>query len=153
MLQDIQQSDQAVDQLIRKLAVLLEQANGVLADIIQARSAERGDATTDGPPQDNPTAERGDATTDGPSQDDPAALQDDPTALQDDPAAPQDNPTAERGDATTEEPPQDNPTSERGDATTEGPPNDDHWGRGWEGGWWSEHSYGSAAPPAQCQWW
>ena len=136
MLQDIQQSDQAVDQLIRKLAVLLEQANGVLADIIQARSAERGDATTDGP-----------------SQDDPASLQDDPTALQDDPAAPQDNPTAERGDATTEEPPQDYPTSERGDATTEGPPNDDHWGRGWEGGWWSEHSYGSAAPPAQRQWW
>ena len=50
MQQDIQQSDQAVDQLITKLAVLLEQANGVLADIIHARRAERRAAIADHPP-------------------------------------------------------------------------------------------------------
>ena len=50
MQQDIQQSDQAVDQLITKLAGLLEQANGVLADIIQARRAERRAAIADQPP-------------------------------------------------------------------------------------------------------
>ena len=121
MLQDIQQSDQAVDQLIGRLAVLLEQANGVLADIIRARSAERGDTTAAGP-----------------SHDDPAALRDGPTAPQDHPAAPQDDPTAEPGAATTDGPPRDNPSAMRGDATADGPPTDDHRARGWDGGWWPE---------------
>ena len=125
VLQDIQQSDQAVDELIGRLVVLLEQANGVLADIIRARSAERGDTTAAGP-----------------SQDDPAALRDDPTAPQDHPAAPQDDPTAERGAATTDGPPRDNPSAMRGDATADGPPTDDHRARGWDGGWWPEqHEY------------
>ena len=121
MLQDIQQSDQAVDELIGRLVVLLEQANGVLADIIRARSAERGDTTAAGP-----------------SHDDPAALRDDPTAPQDHPAAPQDDPTAERGAATADGPPRDNPSAMRGDSTADGPPTDDHRARAWDDGWWPE---------------
>ena len=88
MQQDIQQIDQAVDQLITKLAELLEQANGVLADINRARRAERPEQT---PPAPQPQEDA--------PRDEPTVLQDVPPPLDEtqQPEPSPDDPTAQHG--------------------------------------------------------
>ena len=71
MQHDIQLSDQAANQLITKLAELLEQANGVLADSNRARRAERPEQPPPEPQQHQP--QRDEPQQHQPPQDGPTA--------------------------------------------------------------------------------
>ena len=131
--QDIQQSGQAVDQLITKLAGLLEQANRVQAEIIQARRAEHGATIADPPPpepQQEPQPQREESQAASASAGGVAAA----SASAGGVAAAS---ASAGGVAAASASPQDDPTR----------------------GWWTEsqqeyhRSYADATQPAQCQPW
>ena len=128
--QDIQQGEQAVDQLVSKLAVLLEQANGVLADIIHARRAERRAVNADQPPFE------------------PQQLQVDAERRRRDEPQQQQAPP-EGGKPQQHQPHREEPqlTNGHGPAPQNGPPAE-HQNGGWYGRWWWRHD----AQPARGTW-